>query len=350
LAANIVAKVAEMASGVVSAFAGMISTVLAAIGNFVGEAVNWFQGLGPKISAACSGFSTILIAAGKALMDGLLSGIRAGWEAVKGFVGGIAGWIAANKGPITYDKKVLIPNGKALMEGLNTGLEDGAEDVYATVKTIAKAIMEAMKEVFGIGLGVDATGVTSGMSAVESQMKSVASSATDFKQSMDSAAIPDTISALSVDDSKAQRKLLDEKLLDLEIQRKTLELSKGQAGADQAAIKAQLEQIKNDKLQLGLQKDKLTQAEKYGAEAESTGGKIDQLYKDIGKKVVDLPSNFAKATGQQFMSDLGISGNGAIPQLLEQGSQFIFQVANMDTALSAQQTLQRRQGQARVGR
>jgi phage-related protein len=350
LAANIVAKVAEMASGVVSAFAGMISTVLAAIGSFVGEAVNWFQGLGPKISAACSGFSTILIAAGKALMDGLLSGIRAGAEAVFSFVSGIAGKIAALKGPLPYDKKVLIPNGKALMEGLNTGLEDGAQDVYATVKTIAKAIMEAMKEVFGIGLGVDATGVTSGMSAVESQMKSVASSATDFKQSMDSAAIPDTISALSVDDSKAQRKLLDERLLDLEIQRKTLELAKGQAGADQAAIKAQLEQIKNEKLQLGLQKDKLTQAEKYGAAAESTGGKLDQLYKDIGEKVVNLPTDFAKATGQQFLSDIGISGQGAIPQLLEQGSQFIFQVANMDTALSAQQTLQRRQGMGVVPR
>jgi hypothetical protein len=35
---------------------------------------------------------------------------------------------------------------------------------------------------------------------------------------------------------------------------------------------------------------------------------------------------------------------------LEQGSQFIFQVANMDTALSAQQTLQRRQGMGLVGR
>lgn len=355
LAAVIVAKVAEMAAGVVSGFANMISTVLSAIGNFVSEAVEWFKGLGPKISAACSGFATILIAAGRALMEGLLNGIKSMVGSVIGFVTDVGSKIAgAFKGVlgIRSPSKVFTEFGQFTMEGLENGLKDGADGVYSTVKTIAKAIMEAMKEVFGLSVpvNVNANGLTTGLSAVQGQMESVASTATDFKQTMNKAAIPDTISALSAEDSKAQRKIIDERLLDLEIQRKTLELAKGQAGADQAAIKAQLEQIKNDKLQLGLQKDKLTQAEKYGEAAESTGGKLDQLYKDIGKKVVDLPTDFAKATGQQFLSDIGISGQGAIPQLLEQGSQFIFQVANMDTALSAQQTLQRRQGMGVVPR
>jgi hypothetical protein len=221
-----------------------------------------------------------------------------------------------------------------------------------------RQMLQAVKDVFG---SADGLTLNFNMGPVTQQLGQVAAATQTFQDTLASTAntatgFQDSISTvmpentLSVEDSKAQRRLLDEKLLDLEIQRKTLELAKKEAGADQTAIKAQLEQIKNDKLQLGLQKDKLTQAEKYGAESEKTGGKLDQLYKDIGKQVVDMPTNFAKATGQQFMSDLGMSGNGAIPQLLEQGSQFIFQVANMDTALSAQQTLQRRQGQARVGR
>jgi hypothetical protein len=70
----------------------------------------------------------------------------------------------------------------------------------------------------------------------------------------------------------------------------------------------------------------------------------------MGEKIFKMPTDFARAIGAQFTQDLGISGQGAIPQLLEQGSQFIFQVANMDTALSAQQTLQRRQGMGLVGR
>jgi hypothetical protein len=70
----------------------------------------------------------------------------------------------------------------------------------------------------------------------------------------------------------------------------------------------------------------------------------------MGEKIFKMPTDFARAIGAQFTQDLGISGQGAIPQLLEQGAQYIFQVANMDTALSAQQTLQRRQGMGLVGR
>jgi hypothetical protein len=320
----------------------MISTVLSAVGGFIGDVVAFFTGLGPKIVAACSGFSSILISAGKALMDGLLNGIKAGAQAVFDFVSGIAGKIADLKGPLPYDKKVLIPNGMALMEGLEKGIETGAEDVYSTVKQIAKAIMEAMKEVFGISFDVKGSpvqGATSGLGALETQMKATSGAAVDLRQSMGQVVPSPGLGA-------ADKKMLDQQLLELEMERKQLELQKSQAGANQAAIKARLEEIKQQKLQLGLQKDQLNYASKYGEATDDSAKRYD----DMLKTAQDIPTNFAKSTGQQFLSDVGISGQGAVPQLLEQGAKYIFQVANMDTALSAQQTLQRRQGQARVGR
>jgi hypothetical protein len=49
------------------------------------------------------------------------------------------------------------------------------------------------------------------------------------------------------------------------------------------------------------------------------------------------------------MSDLGMSGDGAIPNLIDQGSQYIFQVLDVQSALTTQQTLQNKQAQQFTG-
>ena len=62
------------------------------------------------------------------------------WGAVTDFVGGIASWIAANKGPISYDRRLLIPAGQAIMSGFNTALISGFEDVKGNVSGMADGI------------------------------------------------------------------------------------------------------------------------------------------------------------------------------------------------------------------
>lgn len=95
------------------------------------------------VRSGTSGIS--LFSNGAAIMNSFLSGLKSAYESVKSFVSGIAGWIKAHKGPISLDRKLLIPAGQAIMQGLNEGLTNGFSIVQSNVSTMADALSEAAK-------------------------------------------------------------------------------------------------------------------------------------------------------------------------------------------------------------
>lgn len=118
-----------------SLITGAVSSSTSSISGFVGKIKDVFNSL-KNIN---------LFDAGKAVLQGFLNGLKSVWGAVKDFVGGIAGWIKENKGPISHDKKLLIPAGTAIMDGLDRGLSDEFKEVKKTVTSMASDIYEGFK-------------------------------------------------------------------------------------------------------------------------------------------------------------------------------------------------------------
>lgn len=88
-------------------------------------------------------------AAGRAIMDSFFNGLKAAWGKVKDFVGGIASWVRKHKGPISYDAKLLIPAGNAIMNGLNSGLMNSFSTVQRNVSGMADKLSDSINSVAG---------------------------------------------------------------------------------------------------------------------------------------------------------------------------------------------------------
>ena len=99
---------------------------------------HFIAGLKDRILGFFSGAGQWLLNAGRAILDGLLAGLRHAWQSVCNFVSGIGSWIAKHKGPISYDKKLLIPAGNAIMQGFSKGLGDSWQGVQKQVAGFTK--------------------------------------------------------------------------------------------------------------------------------------------------------------------------------------------------------------------
>gem|GEM_PF-4358503 len=106
----------------------------------IGEIVGYVRRLPGMILGALGNIGGILVNAGRSIMNGLLSGLRSAWAAVKSFVSGIAGTIASIKGPLDYDAKLLVPAGNAIMDGLGVGLAQGMRDIESMMSNVAPSL------------------------------------------------------------------------------------------------------------------------------------------------------------------------------------------------------------------
>lgn len=126
------AGVLSIIDGLVSGAQSAWDTMSNAVSSLVSNVTGFFDQL----------WNIDLFGAGKAILDGFLSGLKSMWSSVTDFVGGIASWIRDHKGPIEYDRKLLIPAGNAIMQGLDGGLKDRFKDVKKTVNGVAGEIAD----------------------------------------------------------------------------------------------------------------------------------------------------------------------------------------------------------------
>lgn len=89
------------------------------------------------------------------------------FEDVKSWVGGIGKWISDHKGPLPYDRRLLIPHGGAIMEGLDEGLQDKFKKVQSNVSSMANKLADSL---------------TGGLPSLDTALNASVSSSTSYSQ------------------------------------------------------------------------------------------------------------------------------------------------------------------------
>lgn len=130
---SIVSSVIVGGSQMVSAWQSAGQQMVSATQNFVNSANSSLRNIGAGVN---------LYSNGSALMAGLKSGIDAGWGQITSSVSNMAQWIKDHKGPVSYDRRLLVENGQAIMAGLYRGISTGWNEVKGLVAPMAGKISD----------------------------------------------------------------------------------------------------------------------------------------------------------------------------------------------------------------
>lgn len=172
---SVLGTISGVWNGIVSTVVSMANSAINGLKGAWNSITGWVSGLWNGVKSTIrSAMNFDLGAAGRAIMSSFLGGLQAAWGAVKSFVGGIASWIKEHKGPISYDKKLLIPAGKAIMTGFGNALNDHFADVKTSVSSFAGQISDVM-----------ATGIDNNANTVVNAMSNMVDSAISAVQDAD---------------------------------------------------------------------------------------------------------------------------------------------------------------------
>ncbi|QCG76881.1 tape measure protein [Mycobacterium phage XianYue] len=249
----------------------------------------------------------------------------------------------------------LIDAGKNVVMGLINGIGSMIGSAVSKAKELASSVKNAVTDFLGIhspskvfeqlgiftGQGFQ-IGLDKGFQPALDQAKQLADQvAAAFANGGD----PTTaLAGVSKTDLKNVQKVLTTQTKFLENQAKALDYQSKITG--DKGLKAQADAIRQQKEQLSLQKDMLDLAGDFNDETEKGAGSLE----DQVAKLMASPVDFAKSTGKQFLSDIGISGDGFISKALTEGTKYIFNIGSVDEALDIKQRQESNDALAVVGR
>ena len=241
----------------------------------------------------------------------------------------------AKKGPFS-GSGWIDKSGEAIGKDFAGGITNSQSGVVSS----ARELMQAIKDVFGSAEGLN---INFYMGQAASSMSAMADSSKEFRTNMVAAGTTPAASSgldssVDLDDIKRQKAAIDLRIAEL------------QAAKNGTADKAAKAALTSEIDQLRIQKERLDLLKEENGLQEERKTAIQKLSDQIATNITDMikmPGEFAKTTANAAMQDLGISGSGALPTIanwaLDAGTNFVFNVNNMDDAIQGQQAQQRAQ-------
>ncbi|ANZ35529.1 hypothetical protein BBK82_04975 [Lentzea guizhouensis] len=113
----------------------------AAVGKAL-ELVSWLNGLPGRILGAIGDLGSLLLGAGRSVIDGLLRGISAGFQKVKDKLNELTNLLPDWKGPAVVDARILTPSGELIMQSLVDGFSRGQAQVERYLEGFTAGIGE----------------------------------------------------------------------------------------------------------------------------------------------------------------------------------------------------------------
>ncbi|QDP44612.1 tape measure protein [Mycobacterium phage NothingSpecial] len=275
-----------------------------------------------------------------------------GVQQVSEYVGQLPGKI---KGWFDDAGSWLIEAGKNVVMGLINGIGSMISSAVNKAKELASSVKNAVTSFLGIhspskvfeqigiftGQGFQ-IGLEKGFAPALDQARGLA----DQVSAAFAAGGDPTIALAGVSkaDLKHVQKVLATQQKFLENQAKALDYQAKITG--DKGLKAQADAIRQQKEQLSLQKDMLDLAGDFNDETSKGAGSLEEQV----AKLMASPVDFAKATGKQFLSDIGISGDGFISKAITEGISYVFNIGSVDEALSIKDREESKSALAVVGR
>jgi len=285
--AEALSGIGSKAAAILSSDAGMIGgaaasafhTIVTAAQSIVGEVVGAVVSIGSQIVATVRGWGSQLASAAAAAFGQFKAGIIAQAEAIKGAVSGVLGGILsliphspAKEGPLAgAGWTSLFAGGEAIGNQFKNGLEQGFQGVVDSTTTLLEQVKGAIAN--GSFTGAMRDNVKDEIKAIGTEMKALEEQ---------NRAIP------KGKDHKGEHEAIEAQIKEL------------------AYLRSKLEEVKKEepKLKGPSAKDQMDPMQLFGQEIQKLPG---------------IGANFATANLNQFETDLGWSGQGAIPSLINQG-------------------------------
>lgn len=313
LASNLAAAWGAVKAGAAAAWNGLTAIVqsawnaaVAAVQAGVSMVLGVVSSLPGQISSALGNLGSLLVESGKALINGFISGIKAmigaAVEAASSVVSAVRNlfpFSPAKEGPFS-GKGWVYYSGLSVGEGFADGLTDSTKPAVEAAKELAEQVKQAMDS------GSDGSALLAGVD-------------------------PDELKSM---------------IAAIEEEKKLLKVRKNgsEDKAGKRAVQNEIDQLQAQKDILSYQKDRIKNSEKIGQSSE------DDPFVKAASGLMKSPVDFANATGKQFLSDIGISGDGMISKAITEGISYVFQIGSVDEALSIKDREESKRALPLVGR